>query len=155
MARTKNVYLTSEEIYDEWKQWKETCIISERMGRQMLTLANRVMTSHHFNGYPQYMKDDMVQEGVIKIIKNLHNMKDEYKSSFFSYWTRCVWTSSIVYLKKHYKDVNFKRKLIIEKLEQVNLDGRYSDAQFIKMLKDELAQYENDEKEEDDDLKIE
>lgn len=120
----------------------------------MLTLANHVMTSHHFNGYPQYMKDEMVQEGVIKIIKNLHNMKDEYKSSFFSYWTRCVWTSSIVYLKKHYKDVNFKRKLIIEKLEEASSDGKYSDAQFIKMLKDELAQYENDEKEEDD-LEIE
>ena len=35
------------------------------------------------------------------------------------------------------------------------MDGRYSDAQFIKMLKDELEQYENDEKEEEDDLKIE
>ena len=116
----------------------------------MLTLANRVMTSHHFNGYPQYMKDEMVQEGVIKIIKNLHNMKEEYKSSFFSYWTRCVWTSSIVYLKKHYKDVNFKRKLIIDKLEEASYDGKYSDAQFIKMLKDELAQYENYGKEEDD-----
>ena len=35
------------------------------------------------------------------------------------------------------------------------MDGRYCDAQFIKMLKDELAQYENDGKEEDDDLEIE
>ena len=35
------------------------------------------------------------------------------------------------------------------------MDGRYSDAQLIKMLKDELAQYENDGKEEDDDLEIE
>ena len=35
------------------------------------------------------------------------------------------------------------------------MDGRYCDAQFIKMLKDELVQYENDEKEEDDDLEIE
>lgn len=30
------------------------------------------------------------------------------------------------------------------------MDGRYCDAQFIKILKDELAQYENDEKEEDE-----
>ena len=28
------------------------------------------------------------------------------------------------------------------------MDGRYCDAQFIKMLKDELEQYENDGKEE-------
>ena len=30
------------------------------------------------------------------------------------------------------------------------MDGRDCDAQFIKMLKDERAQYENDEKEEDE-----
>ena len=30
------------------------------------------------------------------------------------------------------------------------MDGRCCDEQFIKMLKDELAQYENDEKEEDE-----
>lgn len=35
------------------------------------------------------------------------------------------------------------------------MDGRYCDEKFIKMLKDELAQYENDEKEEEDDLEIE
>ena len=155
MARTKNIYLTSDEIYQEWKQWKETGVISERMGKQMLTLAQNVMTSHHFCGYSKEIREDMISDGVIKIIKNLHNMKEEYKSSFFSYWTRCVWTSSIVYLKKHYKDVNFKRKLIIEKLEEASYDGKYSDAQFIKMLKDELAQYENDEKEEEDELEIE
>lgn len=40
MAETKkNVYLTSDEIYEEWKKWKETGVISERMGKQMLTLA--------------------------------------------------------------------------------------------------------------------
>ena len=149
MSKTKkNIYLTSDEIYEEWKQWKETGVISERMGKQMLKLAQNVMTSHHFCGYSKEIREDMISDGVIKIIKNLKNMKEEYKSSFFSYWTRCVWTSSIVYLKKHYKDVNFKRKLIIDKLEQVNLDGRCCDEQFIKMLKDELAQYENDEKEE-------
>lgn len=32
MARTTSVYLTSDEIYEEWKKWKETGVISERMG---------------------------------------------------------------------------------------------------------------------------
>ena len=27
-----NYYLTSEQIYDEWKKWKESGMISERMG---------------------------------------------------------------------------------------------------------------------------
>ena len=152
MARTKNVYLTSDEIYDEWKQWKETGVISERMGKQMLTLANRVMTSHHFNGYPQYMKDEMVQEGVIKIIKNLHNMKEEYKSSFFSYWTRCVCTSSIVYLKKHYKDVNKRKQLMLDCLEEMRITNPLLNQGIINNLQKELEQYEshNEEYEEEE-----
>lgn len=30
--RSKNIYLTSDEIYEEWKKWKETGVISEKMG---------------------------------------------------------------------------------------------------------------------------
>lgn len=72
-------------------------------------------------------------------------MKEEYHGSFFSYWTRCVWTSSIVYLREHYKEVNLKRKLIIEALEQAKGDGGIEDAEFIKLLKKELEQYNDDE----------
>lgn len=54
------------------------------------------------------MKDDMVSDGVMKIITNLKNFKPE-KGSLFSYMTRCVFTASIDYLAKHYKEMNRKR----------------------------------------------
>lgn len=45
----------------------------------------------------------------MKILKNIHNMKEEYRKSFFNYWTRCVFTAAVVYLAKHYNRVNLKR----------------------------------------------
>lgn len=151
MARKQNIYLTSDEIYDEWKKWKKTGVISETMGQQMLTLADHVMKSHSFCGYPYQMKQDMIQEGVIKIMKNLKNMKEEYHGSFFSYWTRCVWTSSIVYLREHYKEVNMRRQMILDKLEELKCDGKSEDVEFIKLLKEQLEEY-NGSNEEDEEI---
>lgn len=152
MARTKNVYLTSDEIYEEWKQWKETGVISERMGKQMMTLAQNVITSHHFSGYSKEMRDDMISDGVMKIIKNLHNMKEEYKSSFFSYWTRCCWTAFIVYLSKHYKNINRKKQLMIDYLEEMRTTNPLLNQGIINNLQKELEQYEshNEEDEEEE-----
>ena len=45
MSRAKNNYLSSEQIYEEWKRWKETDEISERMGEYMLTLSRHIMES--------------------------------------------------------------------------------------------------------------
>lgn len=74
------------------------------------------MTSHKFNGYPHQMREDMVQEGVLKIIKNLKNMKEEYKSSFFTYWSTCVFTAATVYLAKYYRGMNKMRAMLKDAL---------------------------------------
>lgn len=140
--RSKNIYLTSDEIYEEWKKWKETGVISERMGNQMMTLAQHVMTSHHFNRYSKEIREDMISDGVMKIIKNLHNMKEEYKSSFFSYWTRCIWTASIVYLGKHYKNINKRKQLMIDCLEEMRTTNPLMNQELIHNLQKELEQYE-------------
>ena len=41
--RKTPVYLTSEQIYDEWIEWKATGEVSEKMGEYMLLLANHML----------------------------------------------------------------------------------------------------------------
>lgn len=94
-------------------------MISERMGEYMLTLSRHIMQNRRFVRYPEQMKDDMVQEGVLKIVKNLKNMKAGYKDSFFAYWSMCVFTSAYSYLKKHYKNINQRREMLAEALNDV------------------------------------
>ena len=82
----------------------------------MLLLARNIMSNKRFVGYPQHMKDEMISDGVMKIIKNLKNMKVEYKESFFAYWTRCVFTAAFVYLSNYYKEKNRKKEMIKDAL---------------------------------------
>lgn len=85
----------------------------------MLTLSRHIMENRRFVRYPEQMKEDMVQDGVLKIIKNLKNMKEGYKDSFFAYWSMCVFTSAYSYLKKHYNNINQRRELLVDALNDV------------------------------------
>lgn len=83
----------------------------------MLLIAQHMTTMPQFNGYRPEDKEEMVQEACIKIIKNLHNMKEEKKGSFFSYWTMIVYTAFITYLRKHYAYINKKRHMLLTAVE--------------------------------------
>lgn len=144
MSKAKdNYYLTSEQIYDEWKKWKEGGGgISERMGGYMLDLAQHVMTNKRFCRYPQDMKDEMIQESVLKIIRNLKNMKENYKGSFFAYWTRICFTAAYTYLNKHYQYINRQRERLLERLEDVQAQNpTMVNRQYIQELKRCIEQY--------------
>lgn len=151
--KKKTPYLTSQQIYDEWLIWKEYGNVTEKMGEYMLMLAKNVVKMKYFNRYPQWMKDDIVQDGVVKIMANLKNMKAEKKSGFFSYWTHCVFTAGIVYLAKHYKYVNRKRQMILERIEQMQMDNqnlpRYL-SELAEELKLQIDKYDFDRNENDE-----
>lgn len=142
MSRTKTLYLKNDDLMVEWEHWKETGVISERLGQQMLMLAQHVMESRQFNRYRQNMKEDMVSDGVMKIMTNLKNFKPE-KGSLFSYMTRCVFTASIDYLAKHYKDMNRKRQLLLDALEkaETNMPSSQAKEDLIRELGKQIELY--------------
>lgn len=61
-------------------------------------------------------------------------MKEEYRSSFFAYWTRCVFTAAVVYLAKHYKQVNLKRKLYLDALVQSHNNLAQKDPRTVALI---------------------
>lgn len=71
---------------------------------------------------------------MLKILKNIHNMKEEYRKSFFAYWTRCVFTAAVVYLAKHYKSVNLKRKLYLDALVQSHNNLAQKDPRTVALI---------------------
>jgi len=81
----------------------------------MNMISLRLLNHPSFNRYPQDMKDEMQQEGVLKQVRNLKNL-DPSKGSVFAYLTQCCWTAFIVYLGQHYKQLNIKRDMVIKVL---------------------------------------
>lgn len=69
-------YLTSEEIYKEWKVWKETGVITEEFGRQMKSMTDHILTHTNFNRYSIQDKEDIGMAMCEKMISNLKNMKE-------------------------------------------------------------------------------
>ena len=56
----------------------------------------------------------MISDAVVKMIKNIHNYKSQYKDKCFNYWTRCCEHSFWSTLGKHYKYMNMVRQLTLD-----------------------------------------
>ena len=151
MARkSKQNYITSQELYEGFLDWYnsspilEQRIPSERLGKQLMLMAEHLLTHKNFRGYPKHIKDDMMSDGVLKCLINLKNI-DPIKAptTLFSYYTRCLWCAYITTLKYHYKHLNRQKELLLDELEkQQCVSPNLQNQQTIKMLKEELRRYE-------------
>ena len=123
------------------------------MGKYMLLLCERMLTNPRFRAYPEWLKDEMKQEGCLKILRNLKNMREDKKGSFFSYWTITAWTAYIVVLGKYYEEKNQRRQLLVNALRDAKHDNICAlDENFIRQLEAEIKLYninENEIEEED------
>ena len=91
------------------------------------------------------MKEEMAQDGYIKCHKNLKNYNPA-KGTLFSYFTRCCWTAFVTYLVKHYKQMNLKRQLLLDALEDAQTSTQTPTTQaLIKDLENTIAQYDIEE----------
>ena len=65
------------------------------------------MTKHpRFNRYDIELKKDLIGDAVLKMIRNLHNFKEENRNQSFSYCSCIAWTSFMDTLKRYYKHIN-------------------------------------------------
>ena len=139
----KQQYLSNEDLMTEWRRWKSTGTVSERMGEMLLSLCRHIMRSRYFCGYPSHVQSDIVSDGVFKALKNLKNYDESKGCSLFSYLSRVVFTAGASYLAKHYRHLNRRKELLIKALRMVEteLPQTASSRQLIRELERSLADY--------------
>ena len=109
----------------------------------MLMIANGVCAKPSFRNYPADMKDEVVQDSCMYMVKNLKNMKEEFRNSFFNYLTRTAYCSWYMRLRKHYRDVNRKKALLLAALENAfRMNPTPENAAVIANLQKEIEAYE-------------
>ena len=82
----------------------------------------------------------------MKIIRNLKNMKEEKRKSFFSYWSCCCYSAFVTYLRKHYKRTNEWRKYLLDTLQAASDMGvAHIRPDIMRNLQDNIALYDNTE----------
>ena len=85
----------------------------------------------------------MAQEGCLKIIKNLKNMREDKRKSFFSYWSCCCWTAYITYLRKKYERTNRMRKMLQDALVEAKSKNLGAlNPSIIKCLQQQIDLYD-------------
>lgn len=109
----------------------------------MLEMSRGVCGKPSFRNFSEDMKDELTSNACVAVIKNLKNMKAEYKDAFFNYLTRTIYCSFYATLNKHYKHVNGQRKLLLDALDQAfMLNPSPENAAVIKELEKQVAMYE-------------
>lgn len=153
MARkAKKQFVTKEQLWEGYCQWRDSAVdvndrtLSDQFALNIWKIAEHLTTHHKFVGYSQTIKDDMISDAYLKVVINLKNVKEQYKDSLFSYFTNCAWCAFITYLQKHYKQVNLKRQLILDALQNMN-DELPNDVrnELAQELENQLREYNGEE----------
>ena len=144
MARNRTgFFISSDEIWQEISNWKDTNQISPRLGQIFYEIAENMAKHPRFNRYDMELKKDLIGDAVLKMIRNLKNFKYEKRNQSFSYCSCIAWTSFMDTLKRYYKHVNRQRQMVlklIEGLESRRMNGR---TDYVQYLKDRLENFDN------------
>lgn len=153
--KRKNNFIDEQELIEQWQVWKDSAErvedrkIPARLVEQMYIIAQHLLEHPRFVRYKQQDKDDMKQEAVIKMAKNLKNFNPS-KGKLFSYLTYCSWTAFVVYLAQYYKDLNKRREQIMEVLNSID-EKQIGSTRFLKELLEDLKETMNEYGKNDED----
>jgi hypothetical protein len=151
-------YINNNDLLAEVILFKSTGVMSENLGKMLLTLANNYSSKGNFVGYT--WRGDMVAEAVLTCVKYLKNFNPERSSNVFSYVTQICKNSFKLYIKdqnKHskikdicfntmddfmkdnefaymQKSVNYEQLLTYSSSDLEKWDGLYIDEKIVEEL---------------------
>lgn len=114
MRQKKQPYLTSEQLAIELEKSQQQEKPTEQVCIYFKMIATHLLGDSRYRNYPRDLQEDMISEAIVKMIKNIHNYKPEFKDKCFNYWTRCCEHSFWTTLGKHYKYMNMIRQMTLD-----------------------------------------
>ena len=109
----KTNYIDRNELHSEMKAYKDTGVISERLGQLFITMVDHILGHSNFRNYTQAVREEMKSYALLLLVKYSHNC-DAYQRDArqtFNYITTIVMNSCKQVLIKYYKNQNMKREL--------------------------------------------
>ena len=109
----KTNYIDRTELHSEMKAYKDTGVISERLGQFFITMTDHILGHSNFRNYTVDIKEEMRSHALLLLVKYSHNC-DAYQRDArqtFNYITTIVMNAFKQVLQKYYKQQNLKREL--------------------------------------------
>lgn len=117
--KDRNIYINKKDFYQEMLNYKESGKINNNLGKMFMLLAKKNAKHGNFCRYFHADLDDMKTDAVIACISALPKY-DFDREDPFSYFTSVVLNAFKYYLKRKYKNDNFRMKLIREMYVHLN-----------------------------------
>lgn len=137
--KAKRDYIDRDELHSEMKAYKDTGVISERLGQLFITMVDHILGHSNFRNYTQTVREEMKSHALLLLVKYSHNC-DAYQRDarqVFNYLSTVTFNAFKQVLQKYYKRLNLKREL-----EQQYLDFMQS-AYGVKINSEFLDNFED------------
>ena len=111
--KQRNNYIDRTELHSEMKAYKDTGVISERLGQLFITITDHILGHSNFRNYTQAVREEMKSYALLLLIKYSHNC-DAYERDarqVFNYLSTVTFNAFKQVLQKYYKNLNLKREL--------------------------------------------
>ena len=111
--KQRNNYIDRNELHSEMKVYKDTGVISERLGQLFITMVDHILGHSNFRNYTQAVREEMKSYALLLLVKYSHNC-DAYQRDArqtFNYITTITMNAFKQVLQKYYKHLNLKRDL--------------------------------------------
>ena len=111
--KQRNNYIDRNELHSEMKAYKDTGVISERLGQLFMIMTDHILGHSNFRNYTADLKEEMKSHALFLLVKYSHNC-DAYQRDarqVFNYLSTIVMNSCKQILIKYYKQQNLKRDL--------------------------------------------
>ena len=112
-GKQRNNYIDRNELHSEMKAYKDTGVISERLGQLFITMTDHILGHSNFRNYTQAVREEMKSYALLLLIKYSHNC-DAYQRDarqVFNYLSTVTFNAFKQTLQKYYKRLNLKRDL--------------------------------------------
>ena len=134
----KTNYIDRNELHSEMKAYKDTGVISERLGQLFLTITTHILGHSNFRNYTQDVRQEMKSHSLLMLVKYSHNC-DAYQrdaSQTFNYITTVVMNACKQILIKYYKRLNTQRELERQYIDLMAQQGIRVNSEYLQNFED-------------------
>ena len=136
--KQRNNYIDRNELHSEMKAYKDTCVISERLGQLFLTITDHILGHSNFRNYTQDVRQEMKSHALLMLVKYSHNC-DAYQRDArqtFNYITTVVMNACKQILIKYYKRLNTQRELERQYVDMMAQQGIRVNSEYLQNFED-------------------
>lgn len=117
-------FVTNKSLLAELIAWRDSAekieerIISENLGKMILTIATKLTNHSNFIRYPNDIKNEMISYACFKVIQGLPNYNFAFKNPF-AYITQACYNAFLSVCGKYYRQLNIKREIFRKMVDQI------------------------------------